>query len=163
MQYKKYINKIKMEQENNIVETRKRKPRIWNIILIIVLLGVIGLLTYFNVTADKRHKEQIEKVQLQYQMEIAKLTKANRTIDSLFTVANHLTKYRALVEAGYTRDSSRIMIPHAIGDIVKLKVDSSNVVIVDIIVGGGMFEYYVKYKVMNSKREVEEISPELIF
>ena len=152
-----------MEQENNVVETKKRKPRFWSIFLIIILIGVIGFLAYSKVTADKKHKEQMNNLQLQHQMEMSKLTRANRTIDSLFAIANHLTKYRALVEAGYTRDTSRVMIPHTIGDIVKLKIDSSNVVIVDIIVGGGKFEYYVRYKVMNSKREVEEISPELVF
>jgi hypothetical protein len=55
------------------------------------------------------------------------------------------------------------VIPHKIGDVVKLKFDNSNVVITDIIVGGGMFEYYVRYRVMHSNRKTEEIAPEMVF
>ncbi len=38
---------------------------------------------------------------------------------------------------------------HHIGDIcLHLKYDSSRVIISDIIVGGGNYEYYIKYKVL---------------
>lgn len=145
------------QKENN------NSSKIWRIVGIILLIGLIGVLIYFNMTANQRHQKAMAEMQQKYQQEIARLTLANQTIDSLFKVTNHLEKYRGLVEAGYTRDSSRIVIPHKIGDVVKLKFDSSNVVITDIIVGGGQFEYYVRYRVMHSNRKEEEIAPEMVF
>lgn len=142
---------------------KKSSSKTWRIIGIILLIALIGLLIYFNMTANQRHQKAMAEMQQKYQLEITRLTQANKTIDSLSIIANHLGKYRGLVEAGYTRDSSRIMIPHKIGDVVKLKVDNSNVVITDIIVGGGMFEYYVRYRVMNVNRKIEEIAPEMVF
>lgn len=148
----------KIPQEENTGSSK-----IWLIIGIILMIGLIGVLIYFNMTANQRHQKAMADMQLKYQQEITRLTMANRTIDSLSTIANHLIKYRGLVEAGYTRDSSRIVIPHKIGDIVKLKFDNSDVVITDIIVGGGQFEYYVRYRVMHSNRKTEEIAPEMVF
>lgn len=145
------------------LEDKKSSSKTWRIIGIILLIALIGLLIYFNMTANQRHQKAMAEMQLKYQQEITRLTQANKTIDSLSTIANHLGKYRGLVEAGYTRDSSRIVIPHKIGDVVTLKVDNSNVVITDIIVGGGMFEYYVRYRVMNASRKIEEIAPEMVF
>ncbi len=142
---------------------KKGNPKTWRIIGAILLIAVIGLLIYFNLTASKRHQQAMAEMELKYQQELSRLTMANRTIDSLFRVATHLEKYRGLVEAGYTRDSSRIAIPHYIGDVVMLKVDSSRVVITDIIVGGGQFEYYVRYRVQHKDRRTEEVAPEMIF
>jgi hypothetical protein len=147
----------------NSPQIKKGGSKVWRIIGIVLLIALIGVLIYFNVTASQRHRQAMSDMELKYQQQIAQLTMANKTIDSLFRVANHLEKYRGLVEAGYTRDSSRIVIPHKIGDIVKLKFDSSNVVITDIIVGGGQFEYYVRYRVMHSDRKTEEIAPEMVF
>jgi len=132
------------------------------VVAFIVLVLIIGGLTYLNIDSNKKHEKAMADLQLQYQQEMARLGRARGTIDSLSRVARHLEKYRGLVEAGYTRDSSRNDIPHMIGDVVKLKMDSSRVVISDIIVGGGMFEYYVRYRVIHKDRTVEEVSPEMI-
>ncbi|MPM04648.1 hypothetical protein SDC9_50927 [bioreactor metagenome] len=148
---------------NTPQKENKSHAKAWRIVGISLLIILIGALVYFNLTASQRHQKAMNDMELKYQQEIARLTMANKTIDSLFKVAAHLEKYRGLVEAGYTRDSSRIVIPHKIGDIVKLKFDSSNVVITDIIVGGGQFEYYVRYRVMHSNRKEEEIAPEMVF
>jgi len=145
------------------LEETKRSFNLWRILGIVFLVALIGVLIYFIVTADQRHQKAMAEIQQKYQQEITRLTQANNAIDSLSIIATHLGKYQGLVEAGYTRDSSRIVIPHKIGDIVKLKVDSSNVVITDIVVGGGQFEYYVRYRVLHSDRKTEEIAPEMIF
>jgi hypothetical protein len=149
--------------DSNMPQEVKRGSKTWLIILVVLLLGITSFLVYLNLTANKRHTEAMNELQLKHQQEMARLMMANKTIDSLFKVVNHLEKYRGLVEAGYTRDSSRIVIPHKIGDVVKLKFDSSNVVITDIIVGGGMFEYYVRYRIMHSDRKVEEVAPEMVY
>ena len=149
--------------DSNMPQETKRGNKTWLIILVVLLLGITSFLVYLNLTANKRHTEAMNELQLKHQQEMARLMMANKTIDSLFKVVNHLEKYRGLVEAGYTRDSSRIVIPHKIGEVVKLKFDSSNVVITDIIVGGGMFEYYVRYRIMHSDRKVEEVAPEMVY
>lgn len=145
-----------------IVEPKK-KSKIWIIIGFVVLVGIIVLLFINSSDQRKKHQEEMAALQLQYQNDLNRLGRANATIDSLFRVAYHLEKYRGLVEAGYTRDSSRIAIPHYVGDVVVLKVDSSRVVITDIIVGGGQFEYYVRYRVQHKDRSLEEVAPEMIF
>lgn len=146
-----------------VVEKPQKKSKIWIIIGFVVLLGVIVLLFINNSNQSKKHQEEIVALQVQYQNDLNRLGRANVTIDSLFKVAYHLEKYRGLVEAGYTRDSSRIAIPHYVGDVVMLKVDSSRVVITDIVVGGSQFEYYVRYRVQHKDRTIEEVAPEMIF
>ncbi|HNW90724.1 MAG TPA: hypothetical protein PKN48_13770 [Bacteroidales bacterium] len=151
-------------QENNPQKEKKSgHPKLWRIIGFLVLFAIIGLLIYSNINSQRNHERAMAEIQLQYEHELNSLAKSRKTVDSLRKIATHLNKYFALVEAAYTRDSSRIAIPHVIGDIVKLKIDGSNVVITDIVVGGGMFEYYLRYRVMHSDRQTEEISPEMIF
>jgi hypothetical protein len=42
---------------------------------------------------------------------------------------------------------------------VKLKTDSSAVIVTDILVGGNRYNYFVKFVVKNKKGEVLEVSP----
>lgn len=148
---------------NPTLPSKPFKKHIGLYIFIVLLVGGIVLLFIMNSNQRHKHQQEMQALQLQYQNEMSLLNRANATIDSLFKVAYHLEKYRGLVEAGYTRDSSRIAIPHYIGDVVMLKVDSSRVVITDIIVGGGQFEYYVRYRVQHKDRRTEEVAPEMIF
>lgn len=151
-------------QENNPQKEKKSgHPKLWLIIGFLALFAIIGLLIYSNINSQRNHERAMAEIQLQYEQELNSLAKSRKTVDSLRKIAVHLNKYVALVEAAYTRDSSRIAIPHMIGDIVNLKIDGSKVVITDIVVGGGLFEYYLRYRVMHSDRQTEEISPEMIF
>lgn len=153
--------------ENQINTSEEKSPKknntIWIVIGFVVLLGIIVLLFILSSNQKAKHEKAMAEMQLKYQQELNRLTMANSTIDSLYKVAVYLDKYRGLVESAYTRDSSRIAVPHNVGDVVMLKVDSSVVVITDIIVGGGLFEYYVRYRVQHKDRTIEEVAPEMIF
>lgn len=61
------------------------------------------------------------------------------------------------------RDSIRKVLTYTVGDVAHCKMDSSKVVIKDIIVGGGKFEYYLKYVILNKDNTFETVSPELIY
>ena len=54
----------------------------------------------------------------------------------------------------------RKQLKYGIGDIVMLNVDSSRVVIEDVIIGGGNFDYYIQYSVLHKDRSVEFVSPD---
>lgn len=83
--------------------------------------------------------------------------------DSLTKVNALLSRYRGLTDAMFYRDSVRGPLKYRRGDIVKLKRDSTWVVIDDIIVGGSQYEYYIKYIVEHKDKTLETLSPEKIF
>jgi len=85
------------------------------------------------------------------------------TKDSLFEINAFLSKYRALTVAMTYRDNVRMPLKYNVGSEVILKRDSSKVIVTDIIVGGGKYEYYIKYKVMLRNGKEEEVVPELLY
>jgi hypothetical protein len=85
------------------------------------------------------------------------------TKDSLNQLVIHLSKYRTLTDAMVARDEAVKLLKHKTGDIVYLKRDSSKVVITDVVLGGGRYNYYVRFKVSSPSEKEIEISPELIY
>jgi hypothetical protein len=61
------------------------------------------------------------------------------------------------------RDEAINQLKHKVGDIVYLKNDSSRVVIEDVLIGGGKYNYYVKYRVLLKDNTTREMVPELIY
>ena len=85
------------------------------------------------------------------------------TRDSLSMINTELSKYKALTQAMIHRDEAISQLKHKIGDMVYLKNDSSRVVIEDVLIGGGKYNYYVKYRVLLKDNTTREIVPELIY
>ncbi len=85
------------------------------------------------------------------------------TLDSLKTDNKLRFKYRALTDAMLYRDSIRKPLKYEIGDRIYLKQDSSHVLIKDIINGGGLYEYYIKYQILYRDGRIDAVSPELIY
>ena len=87
----------------------------------------------------------------------------SQKVDSL-TIANaDLSKYKALSQAMSHRDEATKQLNHQIGDIVILKSDSSRVVIDDVVIGGGKYNYYIKFRVLYKDNTEKEVIPELIY
>jgi len=49
------------------------------------------------------------------------------------------------------------------GDFAFRKSDSSKVVVTDILIGGGLYDYYFRYRIMDKTGVEQEIKPELLF
>lgn len=84
-------------------------------------------------------------------------------VDSLVRVNTELSKYKALTQAMLHRDVAVTQLNHSIGDIVILKNDSSVAVIEDVVIGGGKYNYYIKYKLLFKDNTTKEVIPELIY
>jgi hypothetical protein len=61
------------------------------------------------------------------------------------------------------RDEVTSQLKHKVGELVYMKNDSSKVVIEDVLIGGGKYNYYVKYKVLYKDQSTKEVTPELIY
>ena len=83
--------------------------------------------------------------------------------DSLIKEVNKLSIYKALTKAMVFRDEATILLNYKVGDIVYTKLDSSRVIIEDIIIGGSKYQYYIKYRILYKDKKTEEVIPELIY
>ncbi len=135
------------------------------ILILVISLTILGM-GYIIYTMNQKLVKSSQKVQeMEQSLRTSDLRyyKITGSRDSLFKINMFLAKYRALTVAMTYRDSVRIPMNYKIGDAVRMKRDSSRVVISDIIVGGGKHEYYIKYKVMFKDGKEEEVVPELLY
>jgi len=136
------------------------------VILIVVFSLVIIIMGYIIYSLNKKVEDKNQEITI---LEKAsknadiKYTNLMNSKDSLMLIDAFLAKYRTLTVAMTYRDSVRLSMKYKIGDIAHLKRDSSKVVISDIIIGGGKYEYYIKYKVMLKNGQEEEIAQELLY
>jgi hypothetical protein len=66
---------------------------------------------------------------------------------------------RSIVYNAKLRDKVMSGIEFVPGQKVRVKTDSSIVIITDYLVGGNNYNYYVHFRVKNKKGEVQEYSP----
>jgi len=143
------------------------KQKIIIISIFTILLGFMVFLIYqINKKAsgtEEALKKNLEILGKSYNDEAKKHKKAAFSRDSLFFINTYLSRYRALIDATHTRDSVKLNLKYNVGDIVRMKRDSARAVIIDIVVGGSKYEYYVRYKLQFKDKSIEEVIPELIF
>lgn len=128
-------------------------------ISIIAILGLWAFTDYQKsvdaAVEQKRTSEALQK-------ELLLNSSCNHHVDSLQYINRELSKYQnltlAMVHKKEALESLRI-----VGDVVYMKSDSSRVVIEDIVIGGGKYNYYIKYRVIYKDDKVKEVSPEMIF
>lgn len=141
-----------------------------NIVIIVsalVFIAIVVLVTFqMNKMAKGRQanlQQRISKLEKIYKQDSARLRRTTYMKDSIAVVANYLSKYWALADALYERDSVRVHLKYKVGDVVRVKWDSSKAVVTDIIIGGSKYEYYVKYRLKFRDKSVEEVLPELLY
>lgn len=83
--------------------------------------------------------------------------------DSLTKVNTLLSKYRTLTDAMSYRDSIRKPLSFEVGETVHMKRDSSRVLVNDILVGGGKYEYYIKYLIEHKDKSTEIVPQEFLY
>ena len=142
-------------------EINKTKPnykRISIIQYVLFFVSVIGLSTdlYFTHTdvSETRTILESESSAKRYYISLS---------DSLKKQNTSLSQYKTLTMAMIQRDVVTNQLKYKVGDIVLMKNDSAKVIINDIIIGGGKYNYYVKFRVLCRDNTEKEIIPELIY
>jgi hypothetical protein len=137
-----------------------------NILYGLGILLTIGLLWLYYSTLLGAIKSSVEERQ-KHEKELNDKTLENifasQKIDSLNKANDELSKYKALTKAMIHRDEAANQLKHKVGDMVYLKSDSARVVIEDVLIGGGKYNYYVKYRVLLKDNTTREMVPELIY
>jgi len=139
----------------------KREYKLY--ILSALYLIVIVWSFYYGATNANKKEAEKEEVQRQLNFMTNKYSSRNHYADSLMVVHMRYNKYRHSAESQAYRDSvSRMMKYHA-GDFVIKKLDSAKLLVTDIIIGGGKYDYYFRYAVMDSSGKETQIKPELLY
>lgn len=128
--------------------------------IVIICLGFTIYLMNRKINASDKKIQDLEKTLFSSNKDYLQLLNSR---DSLFEVNTFLSKYKALTVAMSYRDNVRLPLKYNVGNEVFLKRDSSKVLVTDIIVGGGKYEYYIKYKVMLRNGQEEDVIPELLY
>jgi len=146
------------------MEEKIRSKKDWKTIVLFLMLGISLIATaVFIVHKDIQKDEKIETLQKELQINSGEKSSCFFLRDSLKRENARLYVYKTLTKAMIHRDEAVSQLKYGIGDVVILKVDSSRVVIQDVVIGGGKFEYYIKYSVMHKDRHLETVSPELVY
>jgi uncharacterized protein YpmS len=135
-----------------------------------IVFWICGVLTIFAIAiftmmfiAMKDDKKALQDANEKLLTEQSISSNCSFTRDSLTRINAELSKYKALTQAMIHRDEAINQLKHKVGDIVYLKNDSSRVVIEDVLIGGGKYNYYVKYRVLLKDNTTREMVPELIY
>jgi hypothetical protein len=139
-----------------------KKKVILIIVLSLIFFGLVYSIYSLNKNVNEK-KQIIANMQLASKNANLKYKHLMNSKDSLMLVNAFLARYRSLTVAMSYRDSVRLTMKYCIGDVVRLKRDSSRAIVNDIIVGGGKHEYYIKYEVIFKNGNKEELVPELLY
>lgn len=140
------------------MDTEKKKINWTSIIICSSLLLMMLLLCYLTYTFQTKWIEQREATDAESKQKL--LYKIS--LDSARAEVATLSTYKNLTEAMSVRDIA-LKALYKVGDIAYTKNDSSRVIITDRIIGGGMYNYYIKYKILYSDSRTDEVVPELIY
>lgn len=140
----------------------------------ILISGLVVFVISFVLYFQFKNQSEEEKVyqstvnELKNNVEILqeqlKTIKKEKTIvsfekDSLKKNLNYLWGYKPLVMTSYLRDRITANFDYKPGDLVRMKTDSSVVIVTDIILGGNDYNYFLKFLIKNKKGETKEVSP----
>lgn len=138
----------------------ENKKAIWFCVILTLLVGVVFTLMFLTMQDDKKRLD-ITLSKLSVVESVS--TTCSTTRDSLIRANDELSKYKTLTQAMVYRDNITGQLKHKVGDIVRLKNDSAKVVIEDVLIGGGKYNFYVKYRVLMKDNISREMVPELIY
>lgn len=152
--------------ENTNTEPKKESwlKQYWFFILLgFVSMTGLTLDIYYTYLGGKDKDQQVKEMQIALDKERTDKTSCVYTKDSLYRENTRLSIYKSLSLAMVHRDEATKLLKYKFGDIAHLKIDSSRVVIKDVIIGGSTYNYYIKYKIQYKDKTIEEVEPELIY
>ena len=153
------------------METTEQKSSTKKILLVIgLILSVTCTILYFQLKSqteeEKIYQSTVSELKQNVQLlqKELKSIKKEKTIvsfekDSLKKNLNYLWGYKPLVMTSYLRDRITSNFNYKPGDLVRMKTDSSLVVVTDIILGGNEYNYFIRFLIKNRKGESKEVSP----
>jgi len=149
---------------NELIDKTKRNKK-WIIVLISIILITVLIIFWQNksIREDEKGiaelKENIKELTLQFKTIKRKKHEVEVNRDSLQQNLDYLWQYKSLVQSTKFRDQIGLNFDFKPGDRVRLKSDSSIVVLTDLLVGGNKYNYFIKFIVKNNKGAVVEVSP----
>ncbi len=162
-----------MEEPENItenkIENKGERKKIFYITISVVFI-ICLLVIFFQNRSLKSEEENYSKSMEQMSLDIKMLKAESKYLksinseinfkkDSLQKNMDFLWIYKTLVQASKLRDDVGTNFSFKPGDKVRLKMDSSSVVITDLVIGGNTFNYYIRFMVKNNKGIISEVSP----
>lgn len=152
--------------ENNIEkkeEIKKDKSKLYAWLAACSVCIIFGLFFWFDYKKDVEMQEKYVKTETALKKELLLNLSCNHHVDSLVYINGELSKYQSLTMAMVHRDDATKELKYGVGDIVYLKSDSSRVVIEDLLIGGGKYNYFIKYKVLFKDDSRKEVTPEMVY
>ena len=153
--------------EPNESNSSSTPPKVWlrNLMIFtsVVLLGVLGWAFFDILNSYKKQLTETEKIKAQFQEASEKLKNEARRTDSLNRLFVQFNKYRHAVELQAYRDSVYRYLEFKPGEVAWKKIDSSVVTISDVYFGGGLYDYYFRYRVVDNSGKELEVKPEILF
>jgi hypothetical protein len=127
---------------------------------IVAIVSVFSFLDYKR-SVDAAAEQKMTNDALQ--KELLLNSSCNHHVDSLEYINGELSKFKNLTMAMVHREEATKSLKYQVGDIVMLKSDSSRVVIEDLLIGGGKYNYFIKYRVLFKDDSRKEVTPEMIY
>lgn len=131
------------------------------LIPVLIIGGILSMVIYFQIQSASEKAAQYNALKSQNDTLKTKLQGKSYYADSLLAKNKMLYSQKQLTEAMNFRDASVKPLLN-VGDRVVLRVDSSEAVISDIIIGGDSYTYYIKYVLLHKDRTTETVSPTMI-
>lgn len=129
----------------------------------VLFLFMISWGFYYGFESYKEKSKESEDNKAAYNAMFLKYQQESTYSDSLYKVNMRFDKYRHAAESQAFRDSVSRRLEYKPGDFAFKKTDSSRVIVTDIVIGGGLYNYYFRYRVMDKTGNEQEIIPELLF
>lgn len=144
-------------------EKPKKEKSLGKFILTVFAICMISWGFYYAFESYKEKSKESEDNKAAYNAMFLKYQKESTYSDSLCKTNMMFNKYRHAAESQAFRDSVSRKMDFKPGDFAYKKADSSKVVVTDILIGGGLFDYYFRYRIMDKTGMEQEIKPELLF
>jgi len=140
------------------------------IIIAGLIIAIISSVLYFQFINQSKEEKEYQTTVLELKQNVQILQKQLKSIkkektivsfekDSLKKNLNYLWGYKPLVMTSYLRDRITANFDYKPGDLVRMKADSSIVIVTDILLGGNDYNYFLKFLIKNKKGESKEVSP----
>ncbi|MFZ2151364.1 MAG: hypothetical protein WAZ12_01250 [Candidatus Absconditicoccaceae bacterium] len=155
-------------EENSVSEIEKKddnqlfnwKKMFWWVLVLAVISGFVCVLFFNN---SLNNEAEAEKYKQLYKTETLSNLQIEIRLDSAMKAMKQLASYQPLTSEMIQRDKVRSSMKYQPGDFAIMKVDSSKVLVIDIIAGGDKFNYTLKYLVQHKNKNYEEVSPQLLY
>lgn len=128
-----------------------------------LVIGIVGIWAFINHNKSVYEAIEQRKTSDALQKELLLNSSCNHHVDSLNYINGELSKFKSLTMAMVHREEATKDLKYQVGDIVMLKSDSSRVVIEDMLIGGGKYNYFIKYRVLFKDDTRKEVTPEMIY